>query len=153
MSSIVVVLSLSHVFCNPMDLAHQASLSIGFPRKYAEVVTIAFSKGFYQSRGGTCVCCLAGRSFTSEPPGKFLEFSYNIWNLECLPPLHFKISLKWYKNDKKIYNSKKEKHCLCKTGSSVATFANKGPVPGSQAVADSPRALKQEPPLFSLRQD
>ena len=29
---------------------------------------------------------LGGRSFTSEPPGKFLEFSYNIWNLECLPP-------------------------------------------------------------------
>ena len=43
MSSIVVVLSLSHVFCNPMDLAHQASLSIGFPRKYAEVVATAFS--------------------------------------------------------------------------------------------------------------
>ena len=60
-------------------VAHQAPLSVGFPRKEARIlewVAIAFSRGL--SHPGTELACpaLTGRFFTTEPKGKLYSIYY-----------------------------------------------------------------------------
>ena len=60
-------------------VAHQAPLSVGFPRKEVrtlEWVAIAFSRGL--SHPGTELACpaLTGRFFTTEPQGKLYSIYY-----------------------------------------------------------------------------
>ena len=50
--------------------AHQAPLSIGFPRQEYWSGAISFSGGSSQPRDWTQVSCLAGRFLTTELPGK-----------------------------------------------------------------------------------
>ena len=56
-----------------MGSAYQAPLSMGFPRSQARIlerVAISFSGGSSQPRDWTCISCLAGRFFPTEPPRK-----------------------------------------------------------------------------------
>ena len=61
--------------CNPMDVAHQVPLSMEFSR---QEYWIAISSGLpFPSPGNLPLCrdqtsitCIAGRFFTSKPPGK-----------------------------------------------------------------------------------
>ena len=62
------------LFCNPMDLAHQAPLSMGFP--ILEWVAIYFFTGYSQARNGTWVSSLAGRFFTTEPLEAHRHYTY-----------------------------------------------------------------------------
>ena len=62
--------------CDPMDLACQAPLSMGFPRQeYWDWEATSFSRGSSQPRNWTCISYLAGRFFTAEPPVKGLALS------------------------------------------------------------------------------
>ena len=47
-----------------------------------EWVAISFSRGFSQRRDQICVPCLAGKFFTTEPPGKPKERAANILKWE-----------------------------------------------------------------------
>ena len=65
-----LVTKLSLTLVNAWTVAHQAPLSMGFPRKEARIlewVATAFSRGL--SHPGTELTCLAltGRFFTTEP--------------------------------------------------------------------------------------
>ena len=69
----VVVYSLSRVrlFCDPMDCSPPESFVHGiFQARILEWVVISFSRGSSWPRDQICVFCIAGRFFTSEPPGK-----------------------------------------------------------------------------------
>ena len=48
-----------------------------------EWVTTSYSRGSSGPKNGTCVSCLAGRFFTTEPPGK-LNHSPTDGYLDCL---------------------------------------------------------------------
>ena len=67
---------LSHVrlFVTPWTVAHQAPLSMGFPRKEYLIGLLFPSLGDLPSSGIEPVCpmssVLAGGFFTTEPPGK-----------------------------------------------------------------------------------
>ena len=70
---VAVVQSLSHVqlFCDPMDYNYQAPLSMGFLRQECSCrLPFIFSRGSSQPRNRTCISCITGRFFTTEPPGK-----------------------------------------------------------------------------------
>ena len=54
------------VDCSPPSSCVHGILQAGI----LEWVAIPFSRGFSQSRDPTQVSCIAGRLFTSEPPGK-----------------------------------------------------------------------------------
>ena len=55
----------------PWTAAHQAPLSVGFfQARVLEWVAISYSRGSSWPRDGTCISCLAGGFFTTEPPGK-----------------------------------------------------------------------------------
>ena len=60
--------SLSHGWlCNPMDCSPPGSTVHGiFPSR---ILAIPFSRGFSWSRDWTCISFIAGRVFTTEPPG------------------------------------------------------------------------------------
>ena len=85
----------SDSFVTPWTIAHQAPLSTRFPKlihvnvwqkppQYSKVISLQFKKEkrilewvaisssrvFSWPRDWTCVSCLAGRFFTTEPPGK-----------------------------------------------------------------------------------
>ena len=68
----VKVKSLSHVwfFVTPWTVAYQASPSMGFPRQEYRSGLPFPSRGSSQPRDWTQVFCIAGRCFTSEPPGR-----------------------------------------------------------------------------------
>ena len=60
--------------CNPMDCSPSVSSVHGISQaRILEWVAISFSRGSSQPRGQTHVSCLAGRFFTTEPPGKPLS--------------------------------------------------------------------------------
>ena len=54
----------------PWTVAHQAPMFMGFPRQELEWVAISFSRASSWSRDQTRISCIAGRFFTTEPPGK-----------------------------------------------------------------------------------
>ena len=60
-------------------VAHQAPLSMEFPRQeyWSEWVAISSSRGSSQSRI-SCVFCIAGGFFTTEPLGK-LHYSNEVF--------------------------------------------------------------------------
>ena len=64
---------LSHVplFCNPMDCSPRGSSVRGISQvRILEWVAISFSRRSSWPRDRTCVSSIAGRFFTTEPPGK-----------------------------------------------------------------------------------
>ena len=59
------------LFCDSMDCSPPGSSVRGISQaKILEWVAISFSRGSFQPRDQTCVSCLAGRFFTTEPPGR-----------------------------------------------------------------------------------
>ena len=66
----------SPILCDPMDCSLPGSSVYGiFQARVLEWVTISFSRRSSQPRDQTHVSCLAGRFFTTEPPGKPNYFS------------------------------------------------------------------------------
>ena len=62
---------MSDSFVTPWTVAPQAPLSMGFSQaRMLALVAIFFSRGSSRPRDWTCVSCIAGRFFTTEPPGK-----------------------------------------------------------------------------------
>ena len=66
------MLSRTHLFPTPWPVAHQAPLSVGFffQARILEWVAISFSRRSSWPRDRTLVSYVAGRFFTTEPPGK-----------------------------------------------------------------------------------
>ena len=62
--------------------ALQASVHGILHPKILEWLAISFSRGSSRPRDRTCVSCLAGRFFTTEPPGKPFD---SVLNVECVP--------------------------------------------------------------------
>ena len=72
---VVELLSCVQLFCNPMDYSPPGSFVHGISQaRLLEWVTISFSRGSSHPRDQTQVPWLAGRFFTTEPPGKPLSF-------------------------------------------------------------------------------
>ena len=70
---VVFLCVLSHVrlFETPWTVAHQAPLSMGFVRQeYWSGLPFHFSRGASQPRVQTCIPCISGRLFTTEPRRK-----------------------------------------------------------------------------------
>ena len=60
----------AHFFCDPMHCSPPGSSVHGILQaRILEWVAIPFSRGSSRPRDQTRVCCIAGRLFTSEPPG------------------------------------------------------------------------------------
>ena len=57
------------LFASPWTVAHQATLSMEFPRQ-EEWVAMPSSRGSSVPRDRTHISCIAGRYFTAEPLGK-----------------------------------------------------------------------------------
>ena len=56
-----------------------------FQAKILEWIAISSSRLSFQPRDQTCVCCIAGRFFTTEPPGKSIwHLLIASWNDDCL---------------------------------------------------------------------
>ena len=67
----VCVLSRVQLFATPWPVACQASLSIGFSRpEILEWVAISSSSGSSWPRDQTCISCITGGFFITEPPKK-----------------------------------------------------------------------------------
>ena len=74
-------------FCDPMDCSSPGSSVHGISQaRILEWIAISSSTGSSQPRDQTQVSCLAGRFFTTEPPGKPHEAC-----LSCVLPLILKI--------------------------------------------------------------
>ena len=57
--------------CNPMDYGLPGSAVQGILQaRILEWVAISYSRGSSLPRDQTHICCIAGRFFTTEPPGK-----------------------------------------------------------------------------------
>ena len=57
--------------CDPMDCSPPGSSVHGISQaRILQWVAISFSKESSRPRDWTCISCLAGRFFTTEPPGK-----------------------------------------------------------------------------------
>ena len=74
---------LSHVlqvFATPWTVVRQAPLSMGFPRQQYWSVLPFPSPGIFLTQGVKKSPALAGRFFTTEPPGKptFIATFYNV---------------------------------------------------------------------------
>ena len=68
---VVQLLSCVLLFCDPMDYNPPDSSVHGiFQTRILEWVVISFSRGSSRPRDRTQDSCLAGRCFTTEPPGK-----------------------------------------------------------------------------------
>ena len=81
---------MSDYFATPWTLTCQAPLSMGFSQaRILEWVAIPFSRGSSWPRDQTHISCLAGKFFTTEPPGKPNFFFF------CLSILH-----KWSQSHK-----------------------------------------------------
>ena len=75
--------------CDPMECSPPRSSILRISQaRILEWVAISFSKGSSRPRDQTCVSCLAGRLFTTEPPGKSSSsISVMLQNkCFCLPP-------------------------------------------------------------------
>ena len=69
--------SLRPVECSPPS----SSVHGIFQARILEWVAISFSRGSSQSRDQTCISCLAGRFFTTEPSGKSQRMLFlSLWN-------------------------------------------------------------------------
>ena len=68
-------------FATLRTIDHQASLWI-FPARILEWVAISLSRGSFLPRDETGVSCIAGRSFTTEPPGKPSPV-VRTWHFHC----------------------------------------------------------------------
>ena len=67
----VLVTQLCPTLCNPMDCSPPGSSIHGILQaRIVEWVAISFSRGSSQPRDQTCISCITGRFFTTEPPGK-----------------------------------------------------------------------------------
>ena len=78
-----LVTKLCLVLCNPMDCSLPGSSVHGISQtRILECVAISFSRGSSQPRHQTHISCIAGRLFTTEPPGKptFHSLSQRIFN-------------------------------------------------------------------------
>ena len=65
------LLSPVRLFCDPMDCSPPGSSVHRVSKaRILEWVAISFSRESSQPRDKTCVSCIAGRFFTTEPPGK-----------------------------------------------------------------------------------
>ena len=60
----------ARLFVTPWTVAHQAPLSMGYTRKNIGVGGHSLSRGSSQPRDQIHVSYIAGRFFTTEPPGK-----------------------------------------------------------------------------------
>ena len=57
--------------CDPMNCSLLGSSVHGiFQARILEWVAVSFSRGYFWPRDRTCVSCIAGRFFTTVPPGK-----------------------------------------------------------------------------------
>ena len=85
-----LVTKLCLTLCDPMDCSLPSSSVHGiFQARVLEWGAIAFSRGSSQPRDRSCVFFIAGRFFTTEPPGKASLFTLN----SRLLPLPFLILL------------------------------------------------------------
>ena len=65
------VAHLCPTLCDPVDCSPPGSSVHGFSQaRMLALVAIFFSRGSSRPRDWTCVSCIAGRFFTTEPPGK-----------------------------------------------------------------------------------
>ena len=70
---------MSDSFVSPWTIAHQAPVSMGFPRQeYWSVLPFPSPGDLPVSDIEPISPALAGRIFTTEPPGKSSEFSHTI---------------------------------------------------------------------------
>ena len=68
---VYALLSRVLLFCNPMDYSAPGSSVHGILQaRRLEWVAISFSRGSFWPKNQTHVSCIAGRFFTTEPPGK-----------------------------------------------------------------------------------
>ena len=66
-----LVAQLCPTLCNPMDCSPPGSSVRGVSQaRILAQVAISFSRGSFWPRNQTHICCIAGRFFTAEPPGK-----------------------------------------------------------------------------------
>ena len=61
---------MSKSFANPWTVGSHSSVHGIFQARILEWVAISFSRGSSRPRDQTWVSCIAGRRFTTEPPGK-----------------------------------------------------------------------------------
>ena len=67
--------------CDPMDCSPQGSSVHGISQaRILEWVAISFSRGSSWPMDQTCVSCIAGRFFTTEPPGNSYNQMYSSVN-------------------------------------------------------------------------
>ena len=101
-----VTASLRHVrLSGPRAAARQAPLSMGFPRQeYWRGLVISFSRVSSWPRDQTPVSCLAGRFFTTEPPGKpCLPSTYSLVDfLSILSSLSLSLVFFWFDHVGKV---------------------------------------------------
>ena len=70
----------SDTFATPTDCSPPGSSVHGIPQpRILEWVAISSSRGSSRPRDQTCVSCIAGRFFTTEPSGKSLSLLFKIW--------------------------------------------------------------------------
>ena len=63
-----------HLFCDPMDCSLPGSSIHRISQaRVLEWLSMPSSRGYSPPRGQTCVSSLAGRFFTTEPPGKLMN--------------------------------------------------------------------------------
>ena len=84
---VCVLIQFCPTLTTPRTIAHQASLSTGFPRQEYWSGLLFPPPGYLPDRDGTHVSCIAGRFFTAEPPRSprsFLNTDHcevsSIWN-------------------------------------------------------------------------
>ena len=76
---LLLLLSRVQLFATSYTVAHQAPLSLGFPKQEYWSGFPFFSPGdFSWPRGWTCVSCMADRFFTTELPGKSIAFNSQV---------------------------------------------------------------------------
>ena len=67
----VLVIQLCPTLCNPVDYSLPgSSVHAILQTRILEWVAISYSRGSSRPSGQTWVFCVAGRFFTTEPPGK-----------------------------------------------------------------------------------
>ena len=63
-----LVTKLCLILCNTMDCSPPGSSVHGISQaRILELVAISFSRGYFQPRDQTCISCLAGGFFITEP--------------------------------------------------------------------------------------
>ena len=64
------------ILCDPMDCCPPGSSVYGMSQeRILKWFAVSFSRGSSRLRDRTCISCLAGRYFTTEPPGKYTYFA------------------------------------------------------------------------------